>query len=135
MASSKTNAEYNNVSGSEEIIGSEPVQLNKMVLLVRIEYVDGRPIEPEILTEAMIKGLCQYTNPDHEPHAVEILSPYEVCLTYRQGITLGQVAGELMAIESWMDFAILVTVVIIKRSKIDAIVSARQKHRQMHKEK
>ena len=52
----------------------------------------------------------------------------EICLTYKQGITLGHVAGELMAIESWMDFPILVTVVIIKRSKVDAIVEARQKH-------
>ena len=40
-----------------------------------------------------------------------------------------------MAIESWMDFPILVTVVIIKRSKVDAIVEARQKHRQIQKEK
>ena len=135
MASSKTNVENSNVSGSEEIIGSEPVQLNKMVLLVQIEYVNGRPIEPEILTEAMIKELCQYTNPDHEPYVVEILSPHEVCLTYRQGITLGQIVGELMAIESWMDFPILMTVVIIKRLKVDTIVRARWKHRQMQKEK
>ena len=125
MASSETNAENSNVSGSGEIIDSEPVQLNKMVLLVRIEHVNGRPIEPEIHTEAKIKELCQYTNPDHEPHAVEILSPHEVCLTYRQGITLGKVVEELMAIESWMDFTILVTVMIIKRSKVDTIVSAR----------
>ena len=48
---------------------------------------------------------------------------------------MGHVAGELMAIESWMDFLILVTVVIIKRSKVDAIVEARQKHWQIQKEK
>ena len=35
-----------------------------------------------------------------------------------------------MAIESWMDFPILVTVVILTRSKVDAIVDAGQKHRQ-----
>ena len=40
-----------------------------------------------------------------------------------------------MAIESWMDFSTLVTVVIIKRSKVDAIVEARQKHWQIQKEK
>ena len=34
-----------------------------------------------------------------------------------------------------MDFPILLTVLIIKRSKVDAIVSARQKHRQIQKEK
>ena len=39
-----------------------------------------------------------------------------------------------MAIESWMDFPILVTVVIIARSKVDEIVRAWQKHRQVQKE-
>ena len=44
-------------------------------------------------------------------------------------------AGELMAIESWMDFPVLVTVVIIKRSKVDAIVKARQDYRQNQKKR
>ena len=48
---------------------------------------------------------------------------------------MGPVAGELMAIESWMDFPILVTVVIIKRSNVDAIVVARQKHQQIQNDK
>ena len=76
-----------------------------------------------------------HTNPVHIPHAVEILSPHEVCLTYQQGIILGHVAGELMAVESWMDFPILVTVVIMKRSKVDEIVEARQKHRELQRER
>ena len=100
--------------GSEDIYTNTNIVLNPMSLLVRVEHIDGRPIEPEILTEAAFKELCTYTNPSHTPHAVEILSLH--------------VAGELMAIESWMDFPILVTVVIIKRSKVDAIVEARQKH-------
>ena len=106
-----------------------------MVLLVRVEHVDGRPIKPEIPREVAFKELCTYTNPSHTPHAAEIRSLHEICLTYKQGVTLGHVAGELMATESWMDFPILVTVVIIKRSKVDAIVEARQKHRQIQKEK
>ena len=46
-----------------------------------------------------------------------------------------QVAGELMAIESWRDFPILVTVVIINRSKVDAIVEVRQKYRKEQKDR
>ena len=69
----------------------------------------------------------------HKPQAVEILGPHELCLTYEQGIVLGHVAGELMAIESWMDLPILITVVIIERSKVDAIVKARQDYRQNQK--
>ena len=40
-----------------------------------------------------------------------------------------------MAIESWMDFPILITVVIITRSKVDDIVEARQKHTQIQRER
>ena len=39
-----------------------------------------------------------------------------------------------MAIESWRDFPILVTLVIINRSKVDAIVEARQKYRKEQKD-
>ena len=88
-----------------------------MVLLVRVQHINGRLIEPEVLTEATFKDPCTYTNPSHTPNAVEILSLHEICLTYEQGITLGHVASELMAIESWMDFPILITVVIIKKAK------------------
>ena len=65
----------------------------------------------------------------------EILSPHEVCLTYQQGIILGHVAGELMAVEFWMDFLILIMVVIMKRSKVDEIVEARQEHRELQRER
>ena len=106
-----------------------------MVLLVRIEHVDGRPIEPEILTEATFRELCLYANSSYEPYAVEILSPHEICITYRQGVSLGQVAGKLMAIESWRDFPILITVVIIKRLKVDSIVEVRQKYRHEQKDR
>ena len=104
-----------------------------MVLLVRIEHVNGRPIEPEILTETTFRELCLYMNSSYEPYAVEILSPHEICITYQQGISLGQVAGELMVIESWRDFPILITV-IIKRSKVDSIMEVRQKYRQEQKD-
>ena len=40
-----------------------------------------------------------------------------------------------MVIESWGDLPILITVVIIKRSKVDAIVQARQKYRKEPKDR
>ena len=109
-ASNKVNMENSNASGSKDT----NVTLNSMFLLVRVEHVDGRPIELEVLMEVTFKDLCTHINPSHTPHVVEILSPHERCLTYEQGITLGHVAGELMAIKSWMDFSVLITVVIIK---------------------
>ena len=105
-----------------------------MVLLVQIEHVDGRPMGPEVLTESTFRELCQYNNSSYKPYAVEILSPHEICIAYRHGVSLGQVAGELMAIESWRDFTNLITMVIIQRSKVDAIVEARQKYRKEQKD-
>ena len=107
------------------------VTLNSVVLLVRVEHVDGQPIEPGIFAETSFRELCVLTNPVHICHAVEILSPHQACLNYQQRIILGHVAGELMAVQSWMDFLILVMVVIMKRSKVDEIVEVRQKHREL----
>ena len=135
MASNENIGENSNTSGSDNYSETnDEVQVNPMVLLVRIKHVDGRPIEPEILKETTFCELCQFANPNHEPFAVKILSPHEVCITYRQGVSLGQVAGELMAIESWRDFPILITIIIIKRSKVDSIVEVRQKYRQERKD-
>ena len=97
MASSEVNVE--NTNASDEITDLDSsTTVNPLVLLVRIEHVDGRPIESEILTETSFRELCAHTNPVHIPNTVEILSPYELCLTYGKGTVLGQVAGELMAL-------------------------------------
>ena len=129
--------ENSNATGGDEQFteADEATPINSMVLLVRVEHIDGRPIEPTVLTETTFRELCRYANSTCEPHAVKILSPHEICITYKQGVPLGQVAGELMAIESWKDFPILITVVIIKRSKVDSIVEVRQKYRQEQKDK
>ena len=116
MVSSEVNVKNTNVSGSDEITDLDSsVTVNPLVLLVRIEHVDGRPIQPEVLTETSLKDLYACTNPVHSPNAVKILSPHELCLTSEKGVELGRVAGELIAIESWMDFPVLIMVVIITR--------------------
>ena len=138
MASNQENmGENSNACGGNDYTSetSETIQINPMVLLAHIDHIDGRPIKPTILTETTFRDLCQYANSSCEPHTVEILSPYEICITYRQGIPLGQVAGELMAIESWKDFPILITVVIIRRSKLDSTVEVRQKYREEQKDR
>ena len=69
MVPNEVNVENSNVSGSEDINTDTNPMLNSLVLLVRVEHVDGRPMEPEILTEAAFKELCTYTNPAHKPYA------------------------------------------------------------------
>ena len=91
MASNKITGENSNASGGDDHFSEadEPILVNPMVLLVRIEYVNGRSIEPEILMETTFRKLCLYANSSYEPYAVEILSPHEICITYRQGVSLG----------------------------------------------
>ena len=90
MASNEVDVENTNVNGSDEISDlNSPVSMNPLVLLVRIEHVDGRPIESEILTEASFRELYMHTNPVHTLNAVEILSPHELCLTFEKGVELG----------------------------------------------
>ena len=137
MASNNVTGENSNASGCDDNFSeaNETVQINSMVLLIRIKHADGRPVGPDMLTESTFRELCQCIHSSYEPYVIEILSPHKICITYRHGVSLGQVAGELMAIESWGDLPILVTVVIIKRSKVDAIVKARQKYRKEQKDR
>ena len=137
MASNDVTGENSNASGGDDNFSktNETVQINSMVLLVRIEHVDGRPVGSEVLTASTFRELCQCINSSYKTYAIEILSPHETYITYRHGVSLGQVPGELMAIESWGDLPILVTVVIIKRSKVDAIVEARQKYRKEQRDR
>ena len=73
--------ENSNTSGGDDHFSKvdETIPINPMVLLIRIEHVNGRPIEPEILTEATFRELCLYANSSYEPYAVEILIPHEIC--------------------------------------------------------
>ena len=77
MVSNKITEENSNASvGDDYSETNEEVQINPMVLLVRIKHVDGRPIESEILTETTFHELCQYANSRHEPFTIEILSAF-----------------------------------------------------------
>ena len=89
MASNEITGENSNASGGDDHFSEvdETILINPMVLLVRIEHVDGRPMEPEILMETTFRELCLYVNSSYEPYPVEILSPHEICITYRQGLS------------------------------------------------
>ena len=96
MVSNAITGKNSNASGSDDNFHetNETVQINSMALLVQIKHVDGRPVGPDVLTESTFRELCQCINSRYEPYAIEILSPHEICITYRYGVSLGQVAGE-----------------------------------------
>ena len=63
------------------------------------------------------------------------MSEYEACLTFKREVTLGMVAGELMSIEDWMGVPVVITVLILGRNKIGAILEARERHWQTVRQK
>ena len=117
-----------------ESIHSSP-ELHKLVLLVRIRQYEQEPIGPELFTQDRIRELCNSTKSHYEPFDIELMSEYKACLTFKRDVTLGMVVGELMSIEDWMGVPVVITVLILGRDKIGAILEAQERHRQIVRQK
>ena len=115
-------------------IGSSP-KLHKLVLLMCVSNNKGEAVEPELFTQGRISKLCLSLRGHYDPFEIEILSNYEACLTFKENVTLGLVAGDLMLVEDWMGIPVVIMVIILGRNKVRAIVEARERHRQSLKEK
>ena len=105
------------------------------MLLVRICRYEEEPIDPELFTQNKIRELCNSTKSHYDPFDVEVMSEYEACSTFKREVTLGMVAGELMSIKDWMGVPVVITVLILGRNKIGAILEARERHRQTVRQK
>ena len=67
----------------------------------------------------------------HYDHCdIEVMSNHEVCLTFKKEVTLGLVAGDIMAVGDWMGVPVIVTIVILGKNKVKAILGARERHEQ-----
>ena len=122
------------LSTDYESIHSSP-ELHKLVLLVQICRYEGELIDPELFTRNKIRELCNSTKSHYDPFDVEVMSEYKACLTFKREVTLGMVVGELMSIEDWMGVPVVITVLILGRNKIGAILEARERHRQTVRQK
>ena len=54
----------------------------------------------------------------------------EACLTFKKDVTLGLVAGYLTFVENWMGTPVVITVIILGKNKVRAIMDARERYRQ-----
>ena len=85
--------------------------------------------------QSKIRELCLSFRGHCDPYEIEILSDHEACLTFKKDVMLGLAVGDLMSVEDWMGVPIVITVIILGRSKIQAILDARERHRQSLKER
>ena len=118
---------YNSISLSPE--------LHKLVLLMRVSNYEGKAVEPELFTQSKIQELCLSSRSHYDLYEIEILSDHEACLTFKKNVMLGLVAGDLMSVEDWMGVPVVITVTNFGKSKVQAILDARERYRQSMKEK
>ena len=106
--------EYNSVSDA-------PISTIKV--LMRIEKVNGDPLSESLMDPQHLNIFCvQYVG--EQPYHVELLSPYEVSVSYREGVMITVVAGRLMNAAVWNEIPLVVSCILVPRERMSAIVKA-----------
>ena len=108
--------EYNSVSDA-------PISTIKV--LMRIEKVNGDPLPESLMNPQQLNIFCvQYAG--EQPYHVELLIPYEVSISYREGVVIAVVAGRLMNAAIWNEIPLVVSCTLVPRERMGAIVKARE---------
>ena len=106
--------EYNSVSDAP---------LSMIKVFMRIEKVNGDPLPESLMNPQQLNIFCvQYAG--EQPYYVELLSPYEVSISYREGVVIAVVAGRLMNAAIWNEIPLVVSCTLVLRKRMSAIVKA-----------
>ena len=105
----------------------EPL-LNPLVLLLRVETLDGSSLPEKFLTMSNCRDLSIECG-EEEPYKVELLSAYETCLAYKEDVVITELAIKLMAVETWITLPVVKTAVILSKDKVDKIIQVREQSR------
>ena len=92
-------------------------------VLMRIEKVNGDPLPESLMNPQQLNVFCvQYAG--EQPYHVELLSSYEACISYREGVVIAVVAGRLMNTTAWNEIPLVVSCTLVPRERMSAIVKA-----------
>ena len=106
--------DYNSVS-------DVPISTTKV--LMRIEKVNGDPLPESLMNPQQLNVFCvQYAG--EQPYHIELLSSYEACISYREGVVVAVVAGRLMNAAAWNEIPLVVSCALVSGERISAIVKA-----------
>ena len=61
-----------------------------------------------------------------QPYHTELLSSYEACISYREGVVIAVVAGRLMNAIAWNEIPLVVSCTLVPRERMSAIVKAHE---------
>ena len=92
---------------------------------MRIQKVNGDPLPESLMNPQQLNVFCvQYVG--EQPYHVELLSPYEVSISYSEGVVIAVVAGRLMNAAIWDEIPLVVSCTLVPRERMSAIVKARE---------
>ena len=119
---------YNLVVSPTEFHSLGEPPLNPLVLLLRVETLDGSSLPEKFLTMSNCRDLSIECG-EEEPYKVELLSAYEACLTYKEDVVIAELAIKLMAVETWIALPVVITAVILSKDKVDKIIQVQEQSR------
>ena len=106
--------DYNSVSD---------VPVSVLKVLMRIEKVNGDPLPESLMNQQQLNIFCvQYVG--EPPYHIELLSSYEACISYREGVVIAVVAGRLMNGTAWNEIPLVVSCTLVPKERMSAIVKA-----------
>ena len=101
------------------------VPISTIKVLMRIEKVNGDPLQESLMNTQQLNVFCvQYAG--EQPYHIELLSSYEACISYREGVIIAVVAGRLMNAATWNEIPLMVSCTLVPREKMNAIVKAHE---------
>ena len=90
---------------------------------MRIEKVNGYPLPESLMNPQQLNIFCvQYVG--EQPYHIELLSSYEACISYREGVVIAVVAGRLMNATAWNEIPLVVSCTLVPKERMSAIVKA-----------
>ena len=133
MASNETSFEEG--SATERVVPEETdknsvsdVPISMIKILMRIEKVNGDPLPESLMNPQQLNVFCvQYAG--EQPYHIELLSSYEACVSYKEGVVIAVVAGRLMNATAWNEIPLVVSCTLVPKEKMSAIVQARERVR------
>ena len=92
-------------------------------ILMRIKKVNGEPLPESLMNLQQLNIFCvQYVG--EQPYHIELLSSYEVCISYIEGVVIAVVAGRLMNATAWNKIPLVVSCTLVPKERMSAIVKA-----------
>ena len=92
---------------------------------MRIEKVNGDSLPESLMNPQQLNVFCvQYVG--EQPYHIELLSSYEACISYREGVVIALVASRLMNATAWNEIPLVVSCTLVPRERISAIVKAHE---------